>query len=253
MPVIKAPTNQKRHTNVAVVRLKTHGKRFELACYKNKVQSWRDGTEKDLGEVLQSDRIFTNVGKGEFANSKDLDKAFGTKNEKDIAIKILAKGDLQVSDKEREVANESLFSEIAEKVSEMSINPQTERKYPPTIIQKAMKETIHYSLQTKKNAKVQAIDVIKQLKAKDFPIDRCKSQVKATIPTEFSDVADKIRKLASKILDEKEADDQILLNIMIMPHQLKEIQQIFTKETSGKASVELISLNKQKSSDEQLI
>ena len=111
-------------------------------------------------------------------------------------MKILAKGDLQVSDKEREVANESLFSEIAEKVTEMSINPQTERKYPPTIIQKAMKETIHYSLQTKKNAKVQAIDVIKQLKAKDFPIDRCKSQVKATIPTEFSDVVDKIRKLA---------------------------------------------------------
>lgn len=74
MPVIKAPTNQKRHTNVAVVKLKTHGKRFELACYKNKVQSWRDGTEKDIGEVLQSDRIFTNVGKGEFANSKDLEK-----------------------------------------------------------------------------------------------------------------------------------------------------------------------------------
>merc|ERR1712037_107060 len=225
MPVIKAPTNQKRHTNVAVVKLKTHGKRFELACYKNKVQSWRDGTEKDIGEVLQSDRIFTNVGKG----------------------------DLQVSDKEREVANEALLSEIAEKVSEMSVNPQTERKYPSTIIQKAMKETIHYSLQTKKNAKVQAIDVIKQLKAKDFPIDRCKSQVKTNIPSEFSDVADKIRKLASKVIDEKEADDHVLLNIMIMPHQLKEIQQIFVKETTGKASVELISLNKQKSSDEQLI
>ena len=54
MPVIKAPTNQKRHTNVAIVRLKTHGKRFELACYKNKVQSWRDGTEKDIGEVTCS-------------------------------------------------------------------------------------------------------------------------------------------------------------------------------------------------------
>ena len=116
-------------------------------------------------------------------------------------MKILAKGDLQVSDKEREVANEALLSEIAEKVSEMSVNPQTERKYPSTIIQKAMKETIHYSLQTKKNAKVQAIDVIKQLKAKDFPIDRCKSQVKANIPSEFSEVADKIRKLARFELD----------------------------------------------------
>ena len=89
MPLIKNPTNQKRHTNVAVVKLKTAGKRFEIACYKNKVSSWRDGTEKDIGEVLQAERIFTNVGKGEFANSKDLEKAFGTKNEMEIAKRIL--------------------------------------------------------------------------------------------------------------------------------------------------------------------
>jgi hypothetical protein len=45
---IKTPTNQKLLTNVAVVRLKKGGKRFEIACYRNKVLSWRQGTEKDL-------------------------------------------------------------------------------------------------------------------------------------------------------------------------------------------------------------
>ena len=34
---VKQPVGQKRLTNVAVVRYKTHGKRFEIACYKNKV------------------------------------------------------------------------------------------------------------------------------------------------------------------------------------------------------------------------
>ena len=34
---------QKRLTNVAVVRLKKKGKRFEIACYKNKVVNWRNG------------------------------------------------------------------------------------------------------------------------------------------------------------------------------------------------------------------
>lgn len=37
------PVGQKRLTNVAVVRLKKHGMRFEIACYKNKVLSWRSG------------------------------------------------------------------------------------------------------------------------------------------------------------------------------------------------------------------
>lgn len=36
-------TGQKRLTNIAVVRYKKHGKRFEIACYKNKVLNWRNG------------------------------------------------------------------------------------------------------------------------------------------------------------------------------------------------------------------
>lgn len=42
--MIKTPTNVKLLTNVAVVRLKKCGKRFEIACYKNKVLNWRNGT-----------------------------------------------------------------------------------------------------------------------------------------------------------------------------------------------------------------
>jgi ribosome maturation protein SDO1 len=37
------PSNQIRLTNVSVVRLKKGGKRFEIACYRNKVIEWRNG------------------------------------------------------------------------------------------------------------------------------------------------------------------------------------------------------------------
>jgi len=244
----KMPTNQKRHTNIAVVKLQSHGKRFEIACYPNKVISWRDGVEKDLREVLQSERVFTNVGKGEFSNSKDLEKAFGTKNEKEICKIILEKGALQVGEKERGVAQDSMFAEIAEKVSEMSINTETDRKYPPTIIQKAMRDEIHYSIQSKKNAKVQAIDVIKQLQKKKFPIDRCKSKVKIFVPKEFESTKKKIIELAKEIVLEQ--DEEIIMTIL--PSQLRQIQELFEKETEGKATCELITLNQQKNQDEIL-
>jgi len=39
------------------------GKRFEIACYKNKVINWRNGVEKDLDEVLQTETVFSNVSK----------------------------------------------------------------------------------------------------------------------------------------------------------------------------------------------
>lgn len=41
MSRINTPVNQKRLTNVAIVRLKKGGKRFEIACYPNKVQEWK--------------------------------------------------------------------------------------------------------------------------------------------------------------------------------------------------------------------
>ena len=58
------PVNQVRLTNVAYVRLTKNSKKFEIACYRNKVLNWRNKIETDLTEVLQTDNIFTNVSKG---------------------------------------------------------------------------------------------------------------------------------------------------------------------------------------------
>jgi ribosome maturation protein SDO1 len=71
------PSAQLKLTNVAYVRLQKKGKRFEIACYRNKVVSWRNKVETDITEVLQIDTVFTNVSKGMVANSKDLQDVFG--------------------------------------------------------------------------------------------------------------------------------------------------------------------------------
>lgn len=53
-------------------------------------------SEKDIDEVLQTDSVFTNVSKGQFAKKEDLEKAFGTSDVIAICKEILAKGELQV-------------------------------------------------------------------------------------------------------------------------------------------------------------
>lgn len=60
---IGMPVTQVRLTNVAIVKLKKAGKRFEIACYKNMALNWRNGVETDIGEVLQTDSVFANVSK----------------------------------------------------------------------------------------------------------------------------------------------------------------------------------------------
>lgn len=89
MAKIFTPSNRIQLTNVAVVRLKKGGSRFEIACYKNKVISWRNKVDTNLDDVLQSYSIFTNVSKGQVAKKEDLVKAFGTEDDQKICIEVL--------------------------------------------------------------------------------------------------------------------------------------------------------------------
>nr|KAF6490900.1 SBDS ribosome maturation factor [Molossus molossus] len=151
---IFTPTNQIRLTNVAVVRMKRAGKRFEIACYKNKVIGWRSGVEKDLDEVLQTHSVFVNVSKGQVAKKEDLISAFGTDDQTEICKQILTKGEVQVSDKERHTQLEQMFRDIATIVAEKCVNPETKRPYTVILIERAMKD-IHYSVNTNKSTKQQ--------------------------------------------------------------------------------------------------
>lgn len=88
MAKIFTPQNRIQLTNVAVVRLKKSGKRFEIACYKNKVISWRNKIDTDLDDVLQSHSVFTNVSKGQTAKKEDLVEAFGTDDQTKICVEV---------------------------------------------------------------------------------------------------------------------------------------------------------------------
>lgn len=99
---IQTPVNQKLLTNVSVVRLKVGGIRFEIACYPNKVGSWRNkvyiailcllfltnSSEKDIDEVLQSHTVYSNASKGLRAKSEDMKAVFGTDDHDEVCLKV---------------------------------------------------------------------------------------------------------------------------------------------------------------------
>jgi ribosome maturation protein SDO1 len=128
------PVNQVRLTNVAYVRLQKGGKRFEIACYRNKALSWRSKVETDINEVLQIDSVFSNVSKGLLASAKDIESAFGTTDKKLVCIEILNKGEMQVSDQERVALQEVMFKDIANIVVDKTLNPETDRPYTVSML-----------------------------------------------------------------------------------------------------------------------
>lgn len=136
---INQPSNQIKLTNVSLVRLKKGKKRFEIACYKNKVLEWRSGIETDLDNVLQIPNVFLNVSKGQTAPKEDLEKAFGKgKPTNDIILEILKKGEMQVGGKERAAQLERIHNEVVGIVASKLVDPRTKRVYTFGMIEKAL-------------------------------------------------------------------------------------------------------------------
>ncbi|KAI9368510.1 SBDS protein C-terminal domain-containing protein [Aspergillus egyptiacus] len=136
---INQPSNQIKFTNVSVVRLKKGKKRFELACYKNKLLEYRSGAEKDLDNVLQVPTIFLSVSKAQTAPAAELTKAFGPNTPADeIRQEILRKGEVQVGERERKEIAERVEKEVLDIVSGRLVDPTTKRVYTAGMISKAL-------------------------------------------------------------------------------------------------------------------
>lgn len=251
MAGIFTPTNQLKLTNVAVVRMKKGGKRFEIACYKNKVVSWRNKVEKDIDEVLQTHTVFTNVSKGQVAKREDIMAAFGTDNQDDICKQILDKGELQVSEKERSNQLETSFKEIATTVANMCVNPETKRPYPVTIIEKALHE-LHFSVKPNRTSKQQALEVIPKLR-ETMSIDRAKMRVKIFIPAHSAkSIKEKVEHCISKIEEEQWQEGSLELIGLIEPGVFRELDDLIRRESKGKGQFELLNLKDVKEEEEAL-
>ena len=234
-------------TNVAVVRLKRAGKRFEIACYKNKVVNWRNGVETDIDEVLQIDSIFSSVSKGQLAKAADMQKAFLTNDREEICKFILAKGKLQVAAKERQVQLDSAYRDIATIVAEKTINPDTKNPYTISMIERAMKDTLHYAVKPQKSAKQQALEVIKNL-SKKIPIVRASMRVRLTIPLAAKDhVVDNLQtnKLGRVVSVEEDgilgaSHSSAAVICLIDPGAFREVDNLVRNNINGKGALEVM-------------
>ena len=133
--------------------------------------------------MLQTDRVFVNVSQGEFAKKADLQTAFGTDVEAQVCLKILAEGEMQVSEKERAKQSEELFHEIATIVVEKCVDANTNRALTVAMVERAMKvleAAEQFRVLPNKSAKQQALKVIPELAVR-FPITRAKMLIRVTV------------------------------------------------------------------------
>lgn len=112
------------------------------------------------------------------AKKADLNKYFPNKTKAEIIEIILDKGDLQITDKEREVQILNMAGDVANIINEKCVHPVTSRHFTLESIKAAIKD-IHYPIKLDQPAKKQALECIKLLQKK-YKIVRASMKIRLT-------------------------------------------------------------------------
>jgi len=239
---LKQPVTQVLFTNVVYVRMKVKRKRFEIACYPNKVNEYRKGIEKDLDEVLQSEQVYTNASRGIIASEKELLVAFDTTDHEIACEHILTHGEVQISKRERKAEMEKTFKEIASIITEKCINKESRRPFPQAVIEESMRELQKknkFSINFQQSSKAMALALIPKL-TEILPLERTQMRLRLTFPGNSGKGAKRsLDNFISEYIAEHYVGNHVY-EVLIDPGHFRAVSDVVSKLTKGKGTTDIL-------------
>lgn len=170
-----------------IARITHDGDHFEILTKPEPALAYRLGKTATVSQVLATETIFTDAGKGTKASEERLQAVFGTIDPLKIAEVILKKGTLQLTTEQRKQLVEDKRKQIVSFISRECIDPKTNLPHPPLRIEQAMKQ-IHFSIDPSKGVEEQSKEIIKLLRP-IIPLKMEKITVAIRIPAEHASKA----------------------------------------------------------------
>jgi len=167
-----------------IARITQDGEHFEILTKPEPALEYKLGKTIPISQILVTETIFTDAGKGSKASEEKLQQVFKTTDSLKIAEIILKKGDLQLTTDQRKQLVEDKRKQIISFISRECIDPKTNLPHPPIRIEQAMKE-IHFSIDPHKTAEEQSKDIIKLLRP-IIPLKMEKITVDIHVPSEHA-------------------------------------------------------------------
>jgi ribosome maturation protein SDO1 len=167
-----------------IARITHDGEHFEILTKPEPALDYKLGKTVPISQVLATEIIFTDAGKGSKASEEKLQEVFGTTDSLKIAEVILKKGTLQLTTDQRKQLVEDKRRQIISFISRECIDPKTNLPHPPLRIEQAMKQ-IHFSIEPSKGVEEQAKDIIKLLRP-IIPLKMEKITVEVHVPPEHA-------------------------------------------------------------------
>ena len=196
-----------------VAKLNVGGNSFEILVDCENALKFRRGENIFLDDVLATEEIFKDVKKGEKASN--LFKFFNTEDKKEIAEKIIKKGDIQLTAEYKQKLRDEKKKKIINLIHSNAVNPETSLPHPVTRIEIAMGDA-KVRIDEYKSAEEQIKDIIDKLRP-IIPIKYEVREIAIRIPSQYAGKSFNTLKKYGKMLKEEWGNDGSLLVALEIP------------------------------------
>ncbi len=225
--------------DAALARLEMHGHRFEIIIDPKLAWSFKQGEDIEFREILRGDAIFEDALRSKKAPTENLEEAFGTTDELEVARVILEKGSIQLTTEQRREMVEKRRRQVIDIIVRNSINPKTGHPHPPARIESAMEEA-HVVIDSTLTAEEQARDVVKALQP-IIPIRMEVQQIAIKIPADFAPKAYGIVERQGHIAKDEWQKDGSWIAVVEVPAGLRgELIDALNNLTRGRAEIKIL-------------
>jgi len=229
--------------DAVIARYSFKGEKFELLVDPNLAMELKKGKQVNFDDLLAINEIFKDAMRGERQSEALIKEAFGSTDIKEIASKIITKGEIQLTTEQRRMLREKKKREIIQLICKNAYNPQTGTQHPPSRIETAIEE-LHIPISEFEPAEQQAVKIIKQLHSV-LPISVEKFEVAIKIPASYAGRASPII-YSYDVKKQEWQKDGSLIAVLEIPAGLKaELIDKISKLTKGEAQIKI--LNKEDS------
>ena len=191
--------------DAVIARITKGGEKFEILVDPRKALKVRGGKEIPLDELIVSEEVYEDSGKGLRVSEDKINKAFGTNDFKTIAYKIIKQGDVQLTTEQRKEFAERKKKKITNIIAKQGINPQNCLPHPVERIENAM-EQAKVKIALDSSAEEQVESVLKQIQS-IIPIKFETIRLSIKVPAEFAGKSSgKIRQFGKIIKEEWKGD-----------------------------------------------
>ena len=222
-----------------IARLKKEGETFEILVDCDMALAYREGTIKDLSQVLASKEIFKDVKKGSRASEHEMKKVFKTDKADAVAEIILKKGEIQITAEHRNKLREEKKKQIVAFIHRNAVDAKTGHPHPPQRIETLM-EQAKIKIDEFHPAELQVHDVITKLRPL-IPIKLEIRELELNVPVKYAEATFAHVKRSMKVVREQWGNDGSLRVVVEIPAGIQEeVEQQLNKISKGEVDITIL-------------